>query len=431
MGKLAFKVCRNTVTVQTKTLPNTPSFDGPTGPAALVLGSDSHALAVVRALADAGVRVYGAESDASSPGLRTNRALRYFQVPSLKARSLLPSLLEIRQALAHEPELVLLALNDRQVELIGHHLAELAPLYRIAWAAAASAVLGLLPKSLLQRHCERRGLLYPRSVVLEDGQLPACAQLASPTIVKPVRPLSSFKALLAHSPQELARRVKQHAEDLPLLVQEYIEGDDRALYFGAVVLDRGQVVHGMVGRKIASHPAGHGQTTAAETVDEPEVLALTQRFFAGTGISGAASLELKRCPQGRWWVIEPTVGRSDFWVELCIGAGFNVPLMEVQLACGLRPAAPAPERPCVWYDSERDPLAYVRLAWREQQLRPHGKSQLFPYARHEDRAPLWRAVWRLCRRVASERWSRLQGVVAGRPRRRRQARPAQGFDATE
>jgi hypothetical protein len=124
------------------------------------------------------------------------------------------------------------------------------------------------------------------------------------------------------------------------------------------------------------------------------------------------------------------VGRSDFWVELCIGAGFNVPLMEVQLACGLRPAAPAPERPCVWYDSERDPLAYVRLAWREQQLRPHGKSQLFPYARHEDRAPLWRAVWRLCRRVASERWSRLQGVVAGRPRRRRQARPAQGFDAT-
>jgi hypothetical protein len=156
----------------------------------------------------------------------------------------------------------------------------------------------------------------------------------------------------------------------------------------------------MAGRKVASFPPARGQTTIAQTCTGPdatEVLRQTERFFAGTGLSGPVSLELKRGPDGRWWVIEPTVGRTDFWAELCIGAGFSQPLLEFQLACGLPVSQPGALRPCVWYDTERDPLAWVRLAWRERTLRPLAQGQRFPYARHRDPRPLLRAMGRQAR----------------------------------
>ena len=186
---------------------------------------------------------------------------------------------------------------------------------------------------------------------------------------------------------------------MPILAQEYIPGGDSSIYFGALILDRGRVVHGMAGQKIKSYPPARGQTTIAQTVDAPEVLRMTEQFFSGAGLSGPVSLELKRDPEGRYWVIEPTVGRTDFWVELCIGAGFNQPLMEWQLAAGL-PVTPAgPAVHCVWYDTERDPTAWARLCWQEKTGRPRGARQLFPYLGHAD----WLTVARALRNVGRSR----------------------------
>lgn len=197
---------------------------------------------------------------------------------------------------------------------------------------------------------------------------------------------------------------------MPILAQEYVPGGDDCLYFGALMLDRGRVLHGMAGRKIASHPPAQGQTTIAVTVDAPDVLALTDQFFAGMQLSGPVSLELKRDALGRYWVIEPTVGRTDFWAQLCIGAGFNQPLMEWQLACGLPVTPVGPMRHCVWYDAERDPLAYLGLCWQERTLRPRGARQLFPYHGHGDWLPVLRALRRMGSRLSARAVRRL-----GRP----------------
>lgn len=263
--------------------------------AALVLGADIHALAVGRALADAGVEVYLAESDAGMPGVRTNRAARVFTVPSLRDASLIPALLEVREQLREFDQVVLIAINDRQVELIGRHRNAIGALFEVSWLPQAEAVLALLPKSGLQKRCEEVGLNYPASVLVRGAeQVELTASLRYPVIIKPVRPLSSFKTLLARNPKELQALLQRQQGDMPLLVQEYIAGDDTHLFFGAVVLEEGVARHAMVGRKLASFPPARGQTTVAETAHEPEVIALTQRFFAGTGISGPASLELKR-----------------------------------------------------------------------------------------------------------------------------------------
>jgi predicted ATP-grasp superfamily ATP-dependent carboligase len=382
------------------------------GPAAaLVLGLDSHGLAVARALADAGEPTYAVCKDPPLPGASSNRVRRTFPVPYDEFLrfddSVVPRLLAVRQELAQHPRVALIAINDRHVATIGRNLDALRAAFDISWADGAPTVLRLQQKSELEAFSRAQGLEYPRSALCEQPEPTAQAlALRYPVILKPARPLSSFKTLLVQSAAALRQALLQQAHDLPILAQEYIAGGDNSLYFGALILDRGRVVHGMAGRKVASFPPARGQTTIAQTCTGPdaaEVLRQTERFFAGTGLSGPVSLELKHGPDGRWWVIEPTVGRTDFWAELCIGAGFNQPLLEFQLACGLPVEQPGPLRPCVWYDTERDPLAWVRLAWREGTLRPLARGQRFPYVGHGDPRPLRRAL----RSQAVQRFDRL------------------------
>lgn len=379
--------------------------------AALVLGLDSHGLAVARALSRAGVATYAVRKDPPLPGAFSRYVRKTFPVPERDfARfddGMVDILLEVRRHLAAHAKVALIAVNDRQVATIGRMRQALLGAYAIAWANEADTVLRLQKKSELEAFSRSQGLDYPRSALCAQVEAPAeCGALQFPVILKPVRPLSSFKTLLVRSRQELGAALQRQAHDLPILAQEYIPGGDKQLYFGALMLDHGRVLHGMAGRKISSHPPAQGQTTIACTVtgaEADEVLRQTQRFFEGTGLSGPVSLELKHGPDGRWWVIEPTVGRTDFWAELCIGAGFNQPLMEYQLACGLPVERPGPTRPCVWYDTERDPPAWLRLALRERTLRPLQACQRFPYGGHGDWGPLWRAV-RTQAGIRARRW---------------------------
>jgi len=375
--------------------------------AALVLGVDSHGLAVIRALADEGFPVYAVEKDLNLPGAASRRVRQIFHTPDFSETHLLPVLQSVRQQLSVYAKVVLFAINDRQVETIGKHLELLRPLYEISWADCAQTVLELQRKDSLEARSREQGLAYPRSLVFtNEAHAREASDFRYPVIIKPVRPLSSFKTLIARDVVELDQQLHSHAHDLPILGQEYIEGGDEQIFFGALILDRGKVIHGMAGRKIASYPPARGQTTIAETIDNAEVLRLTELFFHGQELSGPVSLELKLDPQGRYWVIEPTVGRTDFWVKLCISAGFNQPLMEYQLALGLTVTPPSTQQESVWYDTERDPLAYAALCWREKTLRPRVKHQTFPYLCAAEWQPFGWAFFKMLR-TAFRRMSRL------------------------
>lgn len=374
--------------------------------AALIIGMDSHGLAVARALAAQGVTVYALERDASLPGAASRYVSRVFTLPDFTEDHLLPALRRVRVELAAIGRLVLFAMNDRQVGIVAHHIDEIGAIYRISWSASADVVLRLQRKDSLEKASHDQGLNYPRSVVFDQAADSNNADgFRFPVILKPVQPLSSFKTHVAHSLPEVDAFVRQKTHDLPILCQEYIEGGDEALYFGELLLDRGKSLFGMTGRKVLSHPPGQGQATVAETFEDAEVLKLTEQFFAGSGLSGPAALELKRDPQGRFWVIEPTIGRTEFLVELCIAAGFNQPWMEFQLACGRPVALPAQIEPRMWCDTERDPLVYARLCIAARSWRPRRKKAVFPYVGHGDSGPVLRA-WK---RFVGQRLRRLVG----------------------
>lgn len=363
-------------------------------PVALVVGLSSHGLSVVRGLHEAGVPVYVLENHAWRPGLHSNAIVQSFLCNEAEMADLVATLTALRAKLPQDQQVVLFPTNDTHVRMMGEGIAQLRPNYLLSWADCAPHVLRLQRKNELESAARSQGLNYPRSATLQSlaDADDAVASFRYPVILKPARPLSSFKTALAQNLAELQARLQQYQGDLPILAQEYIAGGDECLYFGALMLDRGEVVQEMVGRKIASFPPAQGQTTVAETVDEPQVLALTRQFFAGLQMSGPVSLELKRAPDGSFWVIEPTVGRTDFWLELCVAAGFNEVYLEFQLALGRKPSPCALRGPVTWFDTERDILAYWKAVLAQGTLRPYGgKRPVFTFWRRGDQRPFLRA----------------------------------------
>ena len=78
----------------------------------------------------------------------------------------------------------------------------------------------------------------------------------------------------------------------------------------------------------------------------------TLQFITRVGYRGLGSLEFKRdASTGRFVIIEPTVGRTDWQEELATLCGVNLPLRTYLTELG-QPLEPAPE-------------AFPAVAWRQ------------------------------------------------------------------
>ena len=86
---------------------------------------------------------------------------------------------------------------------------------------------------------------------------------------------------------------------------------------------------GFDGHTSRSTPLGH--RTVAESCTDEEVFSQTCNFSGGVDLSGAVSVKLKRHRQGGWWVCEPTVGRTDFRIDVCTADCDHLPLNKCQL----------------------------------------------------------------------------------------------------
>jgi D-aspartate ligase len=337
------------------------TFDTP--PPVVVVGLCAHGLAMVRALGKQGLNVYALEANPTLPGYVTRYA-KVVQIKDINGFGLIETLLQLRKTFSTESSPVLLLTNDNMVKQVAENYWRLKDLYQISWSTDCANVIGLLRKSEIAAYCERKGFRYPRTTII--SALDSCRhvqdQLNFPVIVKPDRPLSSFKVTVVHTLEELEGVVGAQAHNLPLIVQQWIPGDDTSIFFCAFYLDHGRPIAHFGGRKLRSRPMGH--TTVAEACQDPDVYETAVRFFSNTEISGPVSLELKRDPDGKLWIIEPTVGRTDFWLGCCIANGFDLPCFEYCHQVG----AALPKRPLsnryVWLNLDRDPLGLLWYVWR-------------------------------------------------------------------
>jgi predicted ATP-grasp superfamily ATP-dependent carboligase len=305
---------------------------------------------------------------------------------------LVGELVRVAAELSLPPGTVLFLTNDRQVATIAAGWHRLQDRFRLSWAQSASLVASQLDKSAHQARAEAAGCAYPDTRTIDHvaASREACVGLALPLIAKPARPLGPFKTRIIDAPGQLDALCREFPGALPLLVQPFIPGGDDRIFFCALYLRDGAILARFDGRKLRSRPMGH--TTAAEPASDDRAYAVAARYFGGLGLSGPCSIEVKLDAQGEPWIIEPTVGRTDFWVDVCTANGTELPWIEYCDQAGL----PLPERArapaTVWLNTERDPRA---LPWllREVLLgRLPARGVTLPYARLSDPMPLLAAI---------------------------------------
>ena len=384
--------------------------NGQDSPLAVVTGLCAHGLAVAHALARSGVTVVALEANTTLPGFRTDCA-RVVKVPEINGQGLITALNDFAHTISGDIQPVLFLTNDNMVRIVGQHWDALSGRYQMSWAGCRERLLPLLDKSSLEAHCASLGLPYPRSRMLSAAtdldKLVSGAQLTFPIIVKPTRPLSGFKVRLVDDIDGVRALLKDYDHALPFLLQEWVPGDDRQLYFTAFYLDNGHVLATYEGQKLGSNPPAMGQTTIARSRPNPAAREIAERFFAPLKLSGPVSLEVKLDQDGRPWIIEPTLGRTDYWLDCCVANGVNLPAIEYAHQTGAPIPASAQTNEMIWFDTERAPFSYLRFrlsggpgigeAWRPR----------FPYWGHADPRPAYQGYRRFFENQATRVWRRL------------------------
>lgn len=350
-----------------------------------MVGVCGHGLSIVRALHSGGVPIIALEANSALPGALT-RLATVEMVLDINGPKLIDSLVSLHAKIKSPHAPVLFLTNDRMIRTIGEGWNRLEGLYKLSWSHARQSLLPLLEKDSLEPRSNSQGLAYPKTFSLTSAADidRAIETIGFPIFVKPARPLSQFKTAQPATREELSQLLQDYSADLPFLIQQLIPGDDTAIYFTALYLDHGKILARFDGHKLRSRPLGH--TTVAEACINEEVYKLTSKFFEGLALSGPVSLELKRDPHGRYWVIEPTVGRTDFWIDLCTINGVNLPLIEYEHQTTTPFATPIQNNRAVWFNEERDPFGRLWF-FSQSSLKLNGRSASYLFLHRTDAKP--------------------------------------------
>jgi D-aspartate ligase len=364
-------------------------------PPAVVVGLCSHGLATVRALALSGVKVHAIESNRSLSGVATRCASVHF-VDDINGPGLINALIILRKIINTSVNPVLFLTNDRMVLEVGNYLKRIEELYLLSWAKSKDTVIKLLNKSTLEARCKEVNLNYPESWIIDNDNSvqKIVEQLHYPLIVKPVKPLGKFKVKIIKSLEDLYFLINKYSSESPFLVQRWIAGDDFEISFCALYLEQGNVRARFDGRKLLSYPPALGQTLIAEPTLDNQVYESTLKFFQELNLTGPVSLEVKRDSSQRIWIIEPTIGRTDWWLLACIKNGINIPYIEYCLMANVEIETPNQNGTYRWYDTERDPLCFLRIAWSKGVIKEWQRA-VFPYLDGNDLRPFFLAIHKM------------------------------------
>jgi predicted ATP-grasp superfamily ATP-dependent carboligase len=331
---------------------------------AIVVGIDLNGLGVIRALGRAGVPVLALDTDLNKPTAATRFGLKK-RVRALAGPELIADLLSLRSKLECNP--VLLLTQEASVATISGARERLSDAYRFTMPAP-TLMEELLNKISFQELAERHNCPIPRAIRLFDGApFENLRDLRYPCIVKPTSKhpeygkhfAKAYKVAASDDVFRLWSAMREVVDDV--IVQEWIEGADSDVYFCLQYRppDGGKSVS-FVGRKTCQWPTQVGGTASCMPAPEvaDELTAMTDGFFTAVGFVGVGSMEYKRDPRdSRFYMVEPTVGRTDYQEEIAALNGVNIPLAIFRGELGLpMPPMIQAKSPRAW----RDPFGHAR-----------------------------------------------------------------------
>jgi len=332
-------------------------------PHAVVAGIDLNGLGVVRALRGAGIPVVALDTDLDKPTAATRFGTK-LRVSTLSGPGFIDELLAVRARFAADPVLILT--QEASVATVSAMRERLAGAYRFTLPPHALMEV-LLEKTQFQALAEEKGFPIPRAVRVTRVEGAAAARdLRFPCVLKPTTKhlgygkvfAKAYKVATLEEVANLWSRMQDIVEEI--VVQEWIEGDDADVYFCLQYRPAdGRPSTSFTGRKICQWPMLVGGTASCIPASEAaaELTSLTDKFFTAAGFAGIGSMEYKRDRRdSRFYMIEPTVGRTDYQEEIAVLNGVNIPLAAYYGELNMAPPAALSVRPArAW----RDPLGYA------------------------------------------------------------------------
>jgi D-aspartate ligase len=332
----------------------------PAHQAAVVVGGLLNGLSVGRSLAKGDVPVYVLDHRRLDAAM-WSRYAHPVRTKPLHGPNLLDALRSLSKQLCDRP--VLIITDEMAVLTISEFRSELDGLFRFH-LPAHETVLMLQDKARFHEFAVGHGLPVPQGEVLRDPtDIERIRALRFPVIIKPADKkyfhLEGAPRLIIANDYKTAGSNSRKLLTIvgEIIVQECIPGPDSNIYF-SLFYRRGNDTIQFLGQKLASNPPGSGSTALCVQVEDRKIGKLLERtthdFVGLVGYEGFGSVEYKLDPvSGRFLIIEPTVGRTDWQEEIATLCGANIPLAGYCVECGLPlpPTDRAATNTIVWQGS--------------------------------------------------------------------------------
>ncbi|HEX9444688.1 MAG TPA: polysaccharide deacetylase family protein [Candidatus Binatia bacterium] len=349
-------------------------------PPAIVLGGGHNALGVFRSLGRKGVKVVAVHTNAGDAALLSKycSAVVPPRGPAAGGDAYVDFLMNLPSL--GTSSAVLIPTGDSEAALVSRHRGRLQSRFRFVMPDEA-VIESLIDKRLFSRLAATHGVAVPRTYVVDDASAleAAARELAYPCVLKPARSAAWgeaefqrrfgagaggwIKRIVVRSAAELGEIYPEIARFAPgLIVQEYIEGGDDALYDFYSYLDAGsEPVGTFMIRKQRTLPIdGNGIGTCVESVWVEDLAETALRFLKAIRYRGNSAVSFKRCARtGCFYVIEVNA-RLALHHSLATHCGVDLAYMAYLEAAGEKLEPVAPQRRTVKWLSFWDDFAAFR-----------------------------------------------------------------------
>jgi D-aspartate ligase len=303
---------------------------------AIVIGIALGGLGVARSLTKMGVKVYCIDTDLNKPEMKTNSGIK-IKFDTLKDSKFIDDLIIFCQSLGEKP--VIFTTFRMTAKLLSEHRDKFKYIAFINMPSKKH-LAELENKYFIEGYATQAKLNTPATIYVEKKYPLGCLKdLIYPCIIKPDDTSSDFsanfpKAKIAKDFEETKRYIDTvflKAPKTKLVLQEFIQGGDDALFFCLQYRTVDNIlISSFVGRKILSWPRGTGRTCSCAPYHGPledKITQLTSEFFnAIPDFRGFCSLEFKYDESREdFYLIEPTIGRTDFQQEIATLNNENIP----------------------------------------------------------------------------------------------------------
>lgn len=359
---------------------------------AVVLSGHTMALAVVRALGEAGVPVVVLHYDARDMAHVSRHVREALAVPppQTNEEAFVEAILAQGERLAGA---VLLAASDESAVAISRHKAALSGTYRVA-APDWEVTRNFIEKRRTYALAAEAGVATPRTLVPSgvDEARRFAREIGYPLLVKPSQSHLYFerfrrKMSRVGGERELAARVAEALRaGLEVLVQELVPGADTEVVNYNAYASGGRSLVEFTARQLRKAPPHLGSPRVVRSEHVADVVEPGRAVLRALGFEGFACCEFKRDPRdGRYRIVDVN-GRHNLSGILAVRCGINFPLLQYRhLRYGELPARRDFTEGVYWTDAFRD-VAYGARHALSERLAPW--TQLAPYL-----GPHCDAIW--------------------------------------